>query len=96
MAAQEKHPVSDIGHNSAPVAGARLKSFIDRLETLDEQKMDLMADMKEVFSEAKGEGFDTKPIRKLLALRKQDRNKLAEDRAMLELYAAAIGCLDLI
>jgi uncharacterized protein (UPF0335 family) len=52
--------------------------------------------MKEVFSEAKGEGFDTKAIRKLLALRKQDRNKLAEDRAMLELYAAAIGCLDLI
>jgi uncharacterized protein (UPF0335 family) len=88
--------MATVGHNSGSVAGPRLKSFIDRLETLDERKTEIMADMKEVFSEAKGEGFDVKPIRKLLALRKRDRDKVVEDKAILELYADAIGYLDLV
>lgn len=86
--------MSDIGHNS--VAGGRLKSFIDRIETVDEQIVDLRADMKEIYAEAKGEGFDNKAIRKLVALRKKDRAKVAEEKAILELYASAIGCLDLV
>lgn len=52
--------------------------------------------MKYVYSEAKGNGFNTKAIKKLVALRKLDRTKLLEDKAMLELYAVALGCLDLV
>ena len=86
--------MSDIGHNS--IAKEQLKSVIDRLEHLSDERSAIMEHMKEIYAEAKGNGFNNKAIRKLLSLRKQDKDKLAEDRAMLELYAAAIGCLDLI
>ena len=86
--------MSDVGHNS--VAKDQLKSVLDRIENLDDERAAIMEHMKEVYAEAKGNGFDTKAIRKLVALRKKDAAKLAEDRAILELYAAAIGCLDLI
>ena len=82
------------GHNS--VASGQLKSIIDRVEKLEEEKASLLEDMKYVYSEAKGNGYDTKAIKKLVALRKSDRTKLAEDKAMLELYATALGCLDLV
>ena len=82
------------GHNS--VAGEQLRSILERVERLEEEKATLMEDVKYVYSEAKGNGFDTKAIKKLVALRKLDRSKLAEDKAVLELYAAALGCLDLV
>jgi uncharacterized protein (UPF0335 family) len=82
------------GHNS--VASGQLKSIIERVERLEVEKVSLLEDMKYVYTEAKGNGFDTKAIKKLVALRKLDRTKLAEDKAMLELYAAALGCLDLV
>jgi len=85
----------EIGHNSG-IAGEQLQSIIERLERLEEDKAAVMMDIKEVLAEAKGNGFDTKPIKRLVALRKQDRAKAIEDRQLLELYAAAIGCLDLI
>ena len=87
--------MSEIGHNSG-IAGGQLQSIIERLERLEEDKAAVMMDIKEVLAEAKGNGFDTKPIKRLVALRKQDRAKAIEDRQLLELYAAAIGCLDLI
>ena len=86
----------DVGHNGPPVASDQLKSIIERLETLNAEKAEIAEYIKEVLGEAKGNGFDTKAIRKIVALRKQDRAKLAEDKAVLELYAAAIGCLDLV
>ena len=86
--------MAEVGHNS--VASGQLKSIIDRVEKLEEEKASLLEDMKYVYSEAKGNGYDTKAIKKLVALRKLDRTKLAEDKAMLELYAAALGCLDLV
>jgi uncharacterized protein (UPF0335 family) len=86
--------MGDIGHNS--VAGNQLQSILDRVERLEAEKASLMEDMKYVYAEAKGNGFDTKAIKKLVALRKVDKTKLAEDKAMLELYASALGCLDLI
>jgi uncharacterized protein (UPF0335 family) len=86
--------VAEVGHNS--VASGQLKSIIDRVEKLEEEKTSLLEDMKYVYSEAKGNGYDIKAIKKLVALRKLDRTKLAEDRAMLELYATALGCLDLV
>jgi len=86
--------MSEVGHNS--IASGQLKSVLERIENLDDERGAIMEAMKSIYAEAKGNGFDTKAIRKLVALRKADKAKLAEDRAMLELYAAAIGCLDLI
>ena len=86
-----------IGHNSGEtndvsgVAGDRLKSFIERVERLEEEKAALMEDMKEVYAEARGVGFDTKAIRKLVKLRKMSGEKRSEEQAILELYASAIG-----
>ena len=73
------------------VSGKRLKAFIERLERLEEEKTALAEDMKEVYAEAKGVGFDTKTIRKLIRLRKMDAEKRQEEDALLELYKAAIG-----
>lgn len=77
-------------------AQGRLRTIIERLERLEEDKKAVMEDMKEVFAEAKGEGYDVKVLRKLLRVRKLDKAKVAEERAILELYAHAVGCEDLI
>jgi uncharacterized protein (UPF0335 family) len=74
-------------------AQGRLKSFIERIERLEEDKAAIAADMKEVFAEAKGEGFDTKIMRKVVRLRKQDKAKRMEEEAILDLYLSAIGGL---
>jgi uncharacterized protein (UPF0335 family) len=84
-----------IGHNT-PTAPDQLRSIIERIERLEEDKSQVAADIKDVYAEAKGNGFDTKALRKLVALRKKDRDKVLEERAMLELYANALGCADLI
>lgn len=73
------------------VSGKRLKTFIERLERLEEEKTALSEDIKEVYAEAKGTGFDTKTIRKLIRLRKMDAEKRQEEDALLELYKSAIG-----
>lgn len=86
---------SEIGHNT-PTAPDQLRSIIERIERLEEDKSEVAADIKEVYAEAKGNGFDTKALRKLVALRKKDRDKAMEERAILELYANALGCADLI
>ena len=74
-------------------AQGRLKSFIERVERLEEDKAAISADMKEVFAEAKGEGFDVKILRKVIRLRKQDKVKRLEEEALVELYIEAIGGL---
>ncbi|NCC22820.1 MAG: DUF2312 domain-containing protein [Alphaproteobacteria bacterium] len=73
------------------VAGARLKSFIERIERLEEEKAALAEDIKEVYAEAKGTGFDTKTMRKLIRLRKMDGDKRREEDELLELYKSAVG-----
>ncbi len=73
------------------VAGQRLNSFIERIERLEEEKSVLMEDIKEVYAEAKGVGFDVKVMRKLIGLRKMDTEKRRELEDILELYKAAIG-----
>lgn len=70
---------------------ARLRSFIERLERLEEEKKEVAEQLKEVFAEAKGEGFDTSAMRKILRLRKQDPDDRAEEEAVLELYMSALG-----
>ncbi len=74
-------------------AQGRLKSFIERIERLEEDKAAVANDMKEVFAEAKGEGFDVKIVRKVIRLRKQDKVKREEEAALIDLYLSAIGGL---
>jgi uncharacterized protein (UPF0335 family) len=69
----------------------RLKSFIERVERLEEEKAALSADIREVYSEAKGEGFDTKIMRKVIGLRKLDTAERQEQDAILDLYLSALG-----
>jgi len=74
-------------------AQTKLKSFIERIERLEEDKAGVMADLKEVYAEAKGNGFDSKIIRKVVRLRKQDKAKRMEEEALVDLYLSAIGGL---
>jgi uncharacterized protein (UPF0335 family) len=69
----------------------RLRNFISRIERLEEDKKGIADDIKEVFGEAKGEGFDVKVLRKVIALRKKDPEERAEEEELLELYMAAIS-----
>lgn len=68
----------------------RLRSFIQRIERLEADKAEVMADMKEVYAEAKSSGYDTKILRKVIALRKIDRHERQETEALLELYLGAV------
>jgi uncharacterized protein (UPF0335 family) len=81
-------PSSDVLTNAAQ---GRLRTIIERLERLDEEKQAIATDMKEVFAEAKGEGYDVKALRKVLRLRKIDKAKRQEEEAILDLYMTAIG-----
>jgi uncharacterized protein (UPF0335 family) len=74
-------------------AQTRLRTIIERIERLEEDKAAVSADLKEVFSEAKGEGFDVKILRKVVRLRKQDKAKRQEEEALIDLYLSAIGGL---
>ena len=68
-----------------------MRQFIERIERLDAEKKDLAEQQKEVMAEAKGRGYDTKVIRKVIALRKRDQNDIAEEEAVLEMYKEALG-----
>jgi uncharacterized protein (UPF0335 family) len=71
----------------------QLQSIIDRIEKLEDERALLAADIKEIFTEAKGNGYDVKIIRKVLALRKTDADKRAEEEALLDTYMSALGML---
>ena len=76
------------------VAGERLRSFIERIERLEEEKAALGNDIREVFAEAKGSGFDVKIMRQILKLRKMEQADRQEQEALLDLYMAALGMGD--
>ena len=69
---------------------AELRAFIERIERLEAEKQDAADGQKEVYAEAKGRGYDAKIIRKVIARRKRDRDDLAEEAAILEIYEAAL------
>ncbi|RED54028.1 DUF2312 domain-containing protein [Aestuariispira insulae] len=73
------------------VTGERLRSIIERIERLEEEKAALAEDVKEVYAEAKGDGFDVKTIRQIIKIRKMDQNDRAEQEALLETYMSALG-----
>jgi uncharacterized protein (UPF0335 family) len=74
-------------------AQSQLKAIIERIERLEEDKAAVQNDLKEVYAEAKGNGFDTKILRKVVRLRKQDKAKRQEEEALVDLYLSAIGGL---
>lgn len=72
-------------------AQTQLKTILERIERLEEDRAAVMADLKEVYAEAKGNGFDVKIIRKVVRIRKMDRAKRQEEEALVDLYLSAIG-----
>lgn len=68
-----------------------IRQFVERFERLEMEKKDIADQQKEVMAEAKGRGYDTKALRKLIALRKKSADEIAEEEAVLELYKAALG-----
>jgi uncharacterized protein (UPF0335 family) len=77
--------------NTGGVAAERLRSFIARIERLEEDKANIAHDIKEVYSEARGEGYDVKVLRKIVSLRKRDPRERREEEELLELYLSALG-----
>lgn len=77
--------------DASSVAADQLKSFIERIERLSEEVAGLQADIKDVYAEAGGTGFDKKALRKIIALRKKDHAERQEEDAILELYLSALG-----
>ena len=74
-----------------PVNNERLKSFVERIERLEEEKAALAADIREVYSEAKGTGYDVKIMRQVIRLRKMDVGDRQEQEALLDAYTHALG-----
>ena len=73
------------------VAQDQLRAFVERIERMEEEKKAIADDIKEIYAEAKGNGFDTKVLRQVIRIRKQDRAERLEQEAILELYMAALG-----
>ena len=73
------------------MAADELRAFIERFERLDAEKKDIADQQKEVMAEAKGRGYDTKVLRKLVALRKREAHEVSEEEAVLEMYKEALG-----
>lgn len=86
--ADDSHTGEDVLNGQAQ---GRLKSLVDRIERLEADKTAITEDIAGVYDEAKGSGFDTKILRKVVRLRKQDRAKRQEEAAILDLYLSAIG-----
>ena len=81
----------DITETSQTVAAGQLRAFIERVERLEEEKKTIADDIKEIFAEMKGTGFDTKAVRAIIRLRKQDQAEREEAETILDLYKAALG-----
>jgi uncharacterized protein (UPF0335 family) len=82
------HVADDVLNQAAQT---RLRTIIERIERLEVDKATVMNDIKEVFAEAKGEGFDVKILRKVIRMRKMDKAKRDEEEALVDLYLSAIG-----
>lgn len=80
--------VTDDAYN---VTADELRQFVERVEHLEAEKKDIAEQIKEVMAEAKGRGYDTKVLRKVISLRKRDKDDVAEEEAILDLYKQALG-----
>jgi uncharacterized protein (UPF0335 family) len=93
MTDQSTNPevVETSGDATYRVTANELRQFVERIERLDAEKKDLAEQQKEVMAEAKARGYDTKVLRKVIALRKRDADDIAEEEAVLEMYKEALG-----
>ena len=82
--------------NTVGIPGDRVCAFVERVERIDEEIKALNEGKKEVFAEAKGEGFDVKVLREILRLRKQDKNERDEQESLLDLYLRAMDSAELV
>ncbi len=76
---------------STAVSAAQLRAIVERIERLEEEKREIADQIKEVYAEAKANGFDTKTLRKVVSLRKKSQDERSEEEAMLDLYLSALG-----
>jgi len=81
----------EIATGTEEVNAGHLRAFIERIERLEEEKRALSDDIKDVYGEAKANGFDVKIMRKIVSIRKQDRDKRMEEETILDLYLVALG-----
>jgi uncharacterized protein (UPF0335 family) len=91
MAARGKSNVVAITGTSDEVGAKRLRSFVDRIERLEEEKAGIAADIRDIYAEAKGTGYDVKALRKLISLRKMEIEQRREQSELLQLYMHALG-----
>lgn len=77
--------------NTYRVTANELRQFVERIERLEAEKKDIAEQQKEVLAEAKARGYDTKVLRKVIALRKRDKDDISEEEAILEMYKEALG-----
>lgn len=85
--------MDDATFQTESVAADQLKAFIERIERLEEEKAGIAGDIKDVYAEAKGNGFDVKALRTIIRLRKQDADERAEQETILETYMQALGMI---
>lgn len=83
----DEQPTTQIGG----IAADALRQFVNRIERLEEERRALSADVKDVYAQSKSQGFDTKIIRKIVSLRKKDRQEREEEEQIIELYLSALG-----
>lgn len=88
---EPSHETAAAPANAGGVAKDQLRSIVERIERLEEEKAALASDIKEVYAEAKGNGFDTKTLREVIRLRKRDKAERQEAESILELYLSALG-----
>lgn len=81
----------EVTDSSQTVAAGQLRAFIERIERLEEEKKTISDDIKEVYAECKGTGFDVRAVKQLIRIRKQDKAEREEAEAILDLYMAALG-----
>ncbi|MBT0778909.1 DUF2312 domain-containing protein [Paracoccus versutus] len=77
--------------DSYQVTADELRQFVERIEHLEQEKKDIAEQIKEVYAESKGRGYDTKALRSIISLRKKDKDQVAEEEAVLEIYKQALN-----
>lgn len=88
--AEDETETPGVGHNSGGIQGKRLRQIVEKVERLEQDKSDTAEDIKEVYTMAKGIGFDVKTIRQIVKIRKMDREKLRAEKELLEIYMFAL------
>jgi len=91
--AEAKPKAKDIATGTAEVNAGHLRAFVERIERLEEEKKAISDDIRDVYAESKGNGFDVKALRAIVRLRKQDPNERAEAETILETYMQALGMM---